>query len=928
MNITRMRVNHLENPLGFRFSTTTFSWVVEAGRGTCATASRLVVTCDGATVADTGWADLDSLATQLDLPLAPRTRYAWTVSVRSDADELTTSPEAWFETGKMDEPWEAQWLSCAGADSPRHPVFSCDVALSAPVAQARLYACGLGLYDASIDGQRVGDEYLAPGTNAYDQWLQVQAYDVTEQLRAARAHATLSFLMGNGWWKGRFGFIPEDRGFYGSDWRLIAELHVSYADGSHEVFATGEGWTLTRSNIVASNIYDGMQVDDLLAPVEPQPAQLLDAAQAQAATAKLGDRLSLPVRAHETFSSTLVPVPSGATVLDLGQEFAGTFRLRVHEPAGTTLRVRLGELIQDGEFYNDNLRSAKQEFVYVSDGEPHLLEPRFTYYGYRYVQIDGLTSFDPSDFEGVALYSSFEEAGALTTGHALVNRLVENTRWGMKSNFVDTPTDCPQRDERMGWTGDAQVFAPTALYLADQLPFYRKFAHDMAAEAAKYDGAAPLVAPAFMLQGPACAVWGDATCFIPWQSYLFSGDASVLAEHYHAMKGWVDYVERTDEGERHLWGGLHQLGDWLALDAPENDRTGATDPDFIAYLYWWRSACEVAAAARVLGFDDDVQAYEAMAGRVADYIRAEYFSPNGRCAVTTQTAYALCLAFGFGDPAFSAFALDRALARNGNKLVTGFVGTNFLPRALCEAGMPSKAYDLLLFEGYPGWLREIKLGATTVWERWNSLDDDGRITGIGMNSMNHYSYGSITEWLFAYAAGLRPSADAPGFRKALVAPLPSWRLGHLSCERTSSAGTWRVAWRCVDETHLRVELTVPFGCEAQVTLPLADEAAYEALGGRELGAGSYAVEYETTAPLRRVPSVDWPIGDLLAAPDTDAVVRAHCKPDWIAPDEAGLTLRELSHKLARGSRPMSAEALDACDWELRALAEQGPDAER
>ena len=327
----------------------------------------------------------------------------------------------------------------------------------------------------------------------------------------------------------------------------------------------------------------------------------------------------------------------------------------------------------------------------------------------------------------------------------------------------------------------------------------------------------------------------------------------------------------------------------------------------------------------MLGKTDDAARYDAMAQRVSDYIYAEYFSPNGRCAVTTQTAYALCLAFGFGSPEFSAFALDRALTRNEGKLVTGFVGTNFLPRALCIAGMPNKAYDLLMNEEYPGWLREVKLGATTIWERWNSLDDDGVITGIGMNSMNHYSYGSITEWLFGYAAGLRPVESEPGFRRAIVAPLPSWRLGHLACERTSSAGTWRVAWSCVDEHHLRVELTVPFGCTAEVELPLAPASAYDELGGRELGAGTYQVTYETTTPLRRVPSVDWPIGDLLAAPDTDAIVRAHCKPDWVAPDELGTSMRDLAYKLARGSRPMSEEALTACDAELRALAEKGPE---
>ncbi len=415
MRITNLRVNHLSNPLGFTIFHTVFSWAVEDANGTAATASRIVVTSEDATVADTGWAQLDSINANVDVPLKPRTRYEWTVSIRTDANEEATSDVASFETGKMDEPWSAQWLTCDGAESPRHPIFSRNIELTGTVASARLYACGLGFYDASVNGERVGDEYLAPGTNAYDRWLQVQTYDVTEQLRAAGATADLSFLMGNGWWKGRFGFIPEDRGFYGNDWRLIAELHVTYVDGTTQVFSTGEGWQMTRSNITESNIYDGMYVDDTLPATKPVAAQLLDVAEAAAATAKLTDRLSLPVRARETFAPTVVDVPSGDLVLDMGQEFAGTFHLRVNEPAGTRIHVQLGELLQDGEFYNDSLRSAKQEFVYVSDGAEHVLEPRFTYYGYRFVKIEGLTNFKPEDFTGVVLHSDSEETGTAST---------------------------------------------------------------------------------------------------------------------------------------------------------------------------------------------------------------------------------------------------------------------------------------------------------------------------------------------------------------------------------------------------------------------------------------------------------------------------------------------------------------------------------
>ncbi|MEE0026789.1 MAG: family 78 glycoside hydrolase catalytic domain, partial [Atopobiaceae bacterium] len=423
---------------------------------------------------------------------------------------------------------------------------------------------------------------------------------------------------------------------------------------------------------------------------------LLDAAEAEAATAKLCDRLSLPVVAHETFSGELLHTPAGEAVIDLGQEITGTFRLRVCEPAGTVVRVQCAELLQDGNFYRDNLRSAKSEFTYVSDGVEHVLEPRFTFYGYRYakIEVDGQAPkrFDVADFTGVALWSDFEEIGRLHTDSAMVNQLISNATWGMRDNFLDTPTDCPQRDERLGWTGDAQVFSPTALYLADQYPFYRKYLHDMALEQEKLGGAVPMVVPAFMLNSAANAVWGDVTCIIPWNMYLMSGDATILAEHFVSMRDWVDYVARVD-GDHHGWREVFQFGDWLALDGPKGERTGGTDEGFIADLYFWRSACIVRDAAQVLGDEESEARYAALADRLASWIEYEYFSASGRCVVNTQTAYALAIVSGFGDTEFSARALGKLLSRNDGKLTTGFVGTAFLNRALSETGLAREAFD-------------------------------------------------------------------------------------------------------------------------------------------------------------------------------------------------------------------------------------------
>lgn len=925
MRIERQRVNHLANPLGFDLGNPCFSWEVVDAEGTKAESARIVVSANGQQVADTGWAELDSAAAKIEGLaglLRPRTRYEWRVSVHTNAGEEAASEPAFFETGKMDEPWEAAWISCGG-EEPRHPILWTELTLREGVAveSARLYICGLGIYDAYIDGVHVGEEYLAPGTHAYDLWLQTATHDVTELVHAG---AKLELAMGNGWWKGRFGFIPVEKGFYGDDWRAIAELRVRYADGSDQLIATGGGWQVARSTITASNIYDGERRDDTLPELPCEPAALLDAEQAAAATAKLHDRLSLPITAHERFSPQLITTPAGETVFDLKQNIAGTFRLRVHEPSGTEIRVQCGEVLQDGNFYRDNLRSAKAEYVYVSDGREHVLEPRFTYYGYRYAKVEGIAGLKPKDFEGVALYSDFEEIGTIETGHALVNRLISNATWGMKGNFVDTPTDCPQRDERLGWTGDAQVFSATALYLADQYPFFRKYLHDMELEQGKLGGAVPMVVPAFMLASPANAAWGDATAIIPWNMYLMSGDDSILLEHFDAMRAWVDYVERTD-GEDHGWSRKSfQFGDWLALDGPKGERLGGTDEGYIADLYFWRSARIVRDVARVLGYEDAEQRYGELTDRIARWIEREYFSATGRCVVNTQTAYALALVSGFGDANFSAKALAKLLARNDGKLVTGFVGTGFLMRALSDAGYAREAFELLLNEEYPGWLNCVKLGATTIWERWNSIDEDGRITGTDMNSLNHYSYGAVVEWLFSRAAGLRVQPDAPGFRRATVAPLVRWRLRKLSCAHHAATGEWRVAWECVDERNLRFSLTVPFGCEADVILPFAPESAYEELGGHTLASGSYELAYRTTSPLRRMPSIDWTLGELMAAPDTEAVVKRYCHhPEFIVGDpvQAAKTIRMLAPTFGRGNTPMGDGGLAACDADLRALWE-------
>ena len=880
MKITRCQVNHLINPLGYELGKPVFSYVVEEVKGKIQTDARICVSRSAAMesqVFDTGFINIDSLAYKADMLLLPRTRYYWTVTVHTDAGEEVTSEVNWFETAKQDETWAGKWITCDSKE-PRHPIFTKELPITKEVAAARLYICGLGLYEAYLNSEKIGTEYMTPYANNYNRWLQYQTYDITDQLAKG---GRLAVLLGNGWYRGRFGFNMESNGkpFYSDTLKLIAEVRVLYADGSEDIFGTDESWEVTRSQITFSNIYDGEAADATLPETDAIPAQLCEEV-----LAPLAARYSTPVTVHEELSaSRFIHTPAGETVLDIGQNLAGTFRLKVHEPKGTVIHLQFGEILQGGNFYRDNLRTAKAEYIWVSDGEAHTLQPHFTFFGYRYVKIEGIENLKKEDYTALSLYSNIPPAGTLTTGNEKVNQLISNTQWGQKGNFLDIPTDCPQRDERMGWTGDAQVFCPTAAYLTDCCAFFRKYLHDMAEEQLENSGMVPNVVPS-VGDNDCSSAWGDATCIIPWNLYLFYGDKSILSEHFDSMKAWVDFMQIQD-GDDHAWRKHRHYGDWLALDHPsggKNEARGGTDEGFLADVHYRHSAMLTAKAARELGKEDEANHYDALAGRILKGIREEYFSPSGRCCIDTQTAHLITLRYGLHEHDRAREALQKSLFNAGNKLRTGFIGTPILCDVLSEEGLHELAYDLLLGEEYPGWLYAVNLGATTIWERWNSVEADGSISSTGMNSLNHYAYGSIVAWMWRYIAGIQPCEEAPGFRKVKLVPVPDWRLRHAAAEYASPAGTYKSAWKALDTTHVEMSFTVPFGCTAELELPFAPEQVYEdkanpmfvrvEKGICHLMAGTYLVRYETTKPLRKVYSTHIPIYVLMNVPKVRAVL--------------------------------------------------------
>ena len=804
MAIYDCKVNHLEDPLGFDLGVPVFTW--KGGNG------RLVVARDediSDIVFDSGETMLDPLCARPDLALEPRTRYFWRVA---------DGPVSFFETAKMSEPWRARWISCDRSE-PRSPVFSKKIAVRGRVVSARLYICGLGLYEARIDGIKIGNELFAPFCNDYNEWVQYQTYDVTDALQNG---GELSVELGNGWYSGRFGFVskPDSVGFYGDDWRLLAEVRVQYADGTEDIFGTDETWTVTRGSITFSNIYDGEHVDMTLPGTESVFAVTADTLKAP-----LRARLSPPVTVQQELPvKEIIHTPAGETVLDIGQNITGIFRMRVRIPRGRTLYLQFGEHMQDGCFYRDNLRTALAEFFLTSDGEEHIIEPRFTFFGYRYVKVEG-AEIAFGDFTALVVHSYIPQIGTVTTGNELVNRLILNTMWGQRGNYLDVPTDCPQRDERMGWTGDAQVFAPTACYFTDCAAFMHKYLTDMNTEQVKRGGAVPIVVPNFGLEDSATA-WGDAATVIPWTVYTFTGDKAFLEAHFDGMAKWVDYcAKKYDEG---TWLTQFHYGDWLSLDEPiyEDDRRGGTDAGFIASAYLVYSGRLTAKAARAVGRDGG--RFDAIADRVLSDIQRRYFDGSGKCAVNTQTAHLLTLAFDLHpNRETAAAALLERLDHAGGKLQTGFVGTPLLCPTLSELGLDKTAYDLLLNEELPGWLYEVKMGATTIWERWNSVMPDGHMSDTGMNSLNHYASGSVVEWIWRYAAGIEPAE--PGFRRVKLHPAPDRRLGKLDAVYNSASGVYEVHWSC-DGDKISVNVIIPDACEAELTL--ANGERHTLSGGR------------------------------------------------------------------------------------------------
>ena len=900
MIIYDLKINGIREPLGFELPYVSVSWKVRNTASRRAAKTALTLAADAAfteVLIKKKGAQLNAVGEALDLKLQPRTRYYVRVEVTGDAGDSALA-ESWFETGKMGEPFIARWVGTQPEDR-FHPLFFRDFSLKAAPVSARLYVTGLGLYEAGLNGEKVGNELLAPFCNDYNEGVQVQTYDVTALLHTGENR--LEILCGNGWYKGRLGYEGA-REVYGNRFSALAELHIRYADGSEQVCGTDESWRYRGSDYAFTDIYDGECLDRTLWAGKENPEKPVVLPEA----CKTTDRYSLPVIVKDSLPvREVIHTPAGETVLDFGQNFTGYVEYTTDFPVGTKIVLDHGEILQNGNFYNDNYRTAKVQMIYVSAGHKETVRAHFTYFGFRYVRVTGWPDeLNPGDFTGRVVYSDLDTAISFHSSDEKLNRLAANAFWGQRSNFLDMPTDCPQRDERLGWTGDAQVFSPTACFQMDTRAFYRKYLKDLRLDQRRHGGVVANYLPNYAEGMPnGSSVWGDVASFLPMTLFDVYADRLALDEQYPLMRDWLEWIIRQDaeHGAKHLWNFGFHFGDWLAQDGvtPQSMK-GGTDDFFVASMYYYATAGKLTRAAQLLGRTLDAKRYEKLAGEIRAAILHEYFAPSGRLCLDTQTAYLLCLNFGvYRDKQIIVDSLKRRLQKDCWKIKGGFVGATMMCRVLAENGMEDLAAYFLFQKDFPGWMHCVDLGATTIWERWNSVLDDGTISGTGMNSLNHYSYGSVMEYVYRDLAGIQ--SLAPGYARVRFAPQPTWRVQELEVSYDSASGTYASFWRIHTDGTLTVRFTVPFGYTAQAVLP-------GCAGTVELEAGVFEKTYCPERDYRLKYSMETRLDELRDDPEAIALLREDLPPA-IALLESGdaefnaMRLAELQFLFFRGFNP-------------------------
>ena len=842
VQIQNLRCENLVNPIGLDIAQPRFSWQLVADkRNTFQTAYEIIIrnsenSKDKKSIV---WSSGKVNSPQsVYVPYAgsalqPNQKYYWQVRVWDNSGKATSwsQPASWQMGLLQAADWKAKWIeSTDPADSIFAPalLFRKQFNPVKTIRSATAYITTHGMYEALINGNRVGDYFLTPGWTSYNKRLQYQAYDVTSLLK--KGQNAIGVTIGSGWYRTPLAW-DNNKNIYGNKVALLFQLEITYTDGSNKTIISDESWKSSTGTIRSAEIYDG-ELDDAnfekegwatasynengewnAVMVRDHPKNILIATYNE------------PVKKHETFKALKIfKTPNGEQVIDFGQNLVGWEQIKVNGKKGDTIVVHHAEVLdKQGNFYTDNLRAAKATNTYVlKGGKEEILEPHFTFQGFRYIKIEGYPGeMIPENFSAVALYSDMEPTGTFACSNELLNQLQHNIQWGQRGNFLDVPTDCPQRDERLGWTGDAQAFSRTATFNMNVHNFFTKWLKDVAADQDSA-GKVPFVVPNVLGPGAGgSAGWADVATIIPWNIYLAYGDKKVLEDQYQSMKAWVGFMKNNSTG--YLWNKGFHFGDWLFYrpDDDNDGRAAVTDKYLIAQCFFAHSTQLLINAAEVLGNTKDVTEYSNLLENIKDAFIKEYVTKNGRLVSGTQTAYVLALNFDMLPEDLRAQAAERLVTNiknYNNHLTTGFLGTPYICHVLTRFGYDSIAYKLLLQETYPSWLYPVKMGATTIWERWDGQKPDSSFQTPGMNSFNHYAYGAIGDWMYRVIAGIDTYDDMPGYQHIKIKPHIGGDLSFANADLQTNYGLVSSHWK-VENGQTVLDVEIPANTLATVYIP-------------------------------------------------------------------------------------------------------------
>lgn len=883
LSVTDLKTEYFTNPLGIDDTAPRLSWKINSSqRNSLQTTYQIQVseTIDfeeDGLLWNTGKVRSDqSVHIKYQGPdLESGKRYFWRVRIWDNhGNNSGWSDSAFWEMGLLDSgDWQAQWIEPGLKEdttkSQPSPMLRKEFNLDGEITSARAYVTSHGLYEMEINGNRVGDQVFTPGWTSYNNRLQYQTYDVTGLLK--NGQNAIGVMLGDGWYRGYLGW-GDQRNYYGSRLGLLAQIEITYADGSTEIVGTNDSWKVSTGPILKSDIYNGETYDARLEKTGwTTPGY--DQSDWTAVNTIDDSKNNLiapegpPVRKiQELKPIEILTTPEGDTVVDMGQNMVGWIRLEVQGEKGTEIKLQHAEVLtKEGNFYTANLRAADQINTYILKGEgKEIWEPRFTFQGFRFVKVENYPGeLTTEDLTGVVIHSDMMPTGHFETSNPLVNQLQHNIVWGQKGNFLDVPTDCPQRDERLGWTGDIQVFVQTACYNMDAAGFLSKWMGDLEADQTD-DGRIPYVVPNVLGENASGASgWGDAGVIVPWALYQAYGDIKILERQYDSMKAWVEYIRRSaqDDSTTYIWNNDFTFGDWLSFNSTASDYPGAyTEKDLISTAFFARSTDLLQRTAGILGKDKDAKIYADLFNKIKEEFQREYLTSSGRIMSNTQTAYLLALQFNLYPDDKLEQGVQYLLSQIDERghLTTGFLGTPHLNPVLSQYGHNEQAFELLLRQDYPSWLYPVTQGATTIWERWDGIKPDSTFQDEGMNSFNHYAYGAVGEWLYKTVAGIEMAA--PGYKKIKIHPNPGGGFNYVRSILETMYGKIESVWE-YNGDEFKVTVEVPANTEARVTLPGAAETDVKETGngtisdsdlrtiGRNLeinlGSGRYTFTYSS-----------------------------------------------------------------------------------